>query len=766
MADDRNEKGSQATEEVRLSRSLGLFTVTMMGVGGMIGAGIFALTGIAAGQAGPAVVLVFILNGVVTFLTALAYAELGAAFPKAGGGYVWVKEGLGGPNGFLAGWMSWFGYIVAGALYAIAFGRFASDAWQALDLPAGGLSPARLADLAAVLVVVLFTGLNAIGAKETGALGAVITVVKVVILGLFVLFGALVMTHGGGWTDRFTDHFMPNGAAGVLIAMGLTFIAFEGYEIIAQSGEEIVNPARNVPRGIFLSIAIAVVVYVLVAIVAIGATQPPAGMSVHDYLGQERELAVVVIARQIFPFGTGGALMLISGLAATMSALNVTVYSASRVSFAMAREHNLPAPLARVHPARLTPYIAVLATGVLMLASALTLPLETAATAGSLMFLLMFIQVNLVVITLRHKQADVRRGYRVPLFPLPPLLAIAANSALALYMITFNPTAVWTAFGWIILGLLAYYMHFERQETLEKPPDIVHEEVFGRHDYTVLVGVRSAREATVLGWIGAAIAKARKGGILATHLLEVPQSLSLFEGRRLVEARRQLFDDVRGAAKQQGVATHSVIMLARRVSQAITELVGDRAVDLSLIGVSAKPKRGRVFGRTTDALLAHPPCEVVVVRPAARLKTSVKTILVPVDDNENSRSAVKLAADLGSVLAGRANAEITLLHVVSTKAQADSGQEPLFERVLEGVDYKKLKKEVVVASSVANKVIEAAEAFDLVVFGLSEGSVLQRMKRNRTGRRILRNAKPTAIMVVRRQPALKSLLRQALEKSK
>ena len=766
MADDKTEKGSQATEEVRLSRSLGLFTVTMMGVGGMIGAGIFALTGIAAGQAGPAVVLVFILNGAVTFLTALAYAELGAAFPKAGGGYVWVKEGLGGPNGFLAGWMSWFGYIVAGALYAIAFGGFAADAWQALALPTAGLSPGQLADAFAVLVVVLFTGLNALGAEETGALGAVITVIKVAILGLFVLFGALVMMHGGAWTSRFTEHFFPNGAAGVLIAMGLTFIAFEGYEIIAQSGEEIINPGRNVPRGIFLSIAIAVVIYVLVAVVAIGATHPPAGMSVHDYLGRERELAVVVIARQIFPFGAGGALMLISGLAATMSALNVTVYSASRVSFAMAREHNLPAPLAKVHPARLTPYIAVLVTGVLMLASALTLPLETAATAGSLMFLLMFIQVNLVVITLRHKQSDVRRGYLVPLFPLPPVLAMAANAALALYMITFNPTAVWTAFGWIILGLLVYYMHFERQEALEKPPDIVHEEAFGHHDYTVLVGVRNAREASVLGWIGAAIAKARKGGILAAHLLEVPRSLSLFEGRQLVESRRQLFDDVRDAAKQRGVATHSVIMLARRVPQAITELVGDRAVDVSLIGVSPKPKRGRVFGRTTDMLLAHPPSEVVVVRPAARLKTTVKTILVPIADNENSRSAVKLAADLGTVLPGRANAEITLLHVVPTKAAAEAGQDALFDHVLDGVDYKKLEKQVVVGTSVANTVIEAAEKFDLVVFGLSEASVLQRIQRNRTGRRILRHAKPTTVMVVRRQPALKSLMRRALEKSK
>ena len=114
-------------QKVALSRDLGLFTITMIGVGGMIGAGIFVLTGIAAGVAGPALVLAFLLNGIVTTFTAMAYAELGSAFPEVGGGYLWVKEGLGGANGFLAGWMSWFAHAVAGSLYALAFGRFASE---------------------------------------------------------------------------------------------------------------------------------------------------------------------------------------------------------------------------------------------------------------------------------------------------------------------------------------------------------------------------------------------------------------------------------------------------------------------------------------------------------------------------------------------------------------------------------------------------------------------------------------------------------------
>jgi len=243
--------------EVTLSRDLNLFTITMIGVGGMIGAGIFVLTGIAAGVAGPALVLAFILNGIVTTFTAFAYAELGSAFPEAGGGYLWVKEGLGGAQGFLAGWMSWFAHAVAavaGSLYALAFGRFAAEMISIAGLIPAFLSVEQLTLILMTLIIIIFTAINYRGASETGIIGNIITLTKVVILGLFVLFGILAMLRTDVWVHRFTTDFLPNGITGVFAAMGLTFIAFEGYEIIAQSGEEAIDPKRNIPRAIFISI--------------------------------------------------------------------------------------------------------------------------------------------------------------------------------------------------------------------------------------------------------------------------------------------------------------------------------------------------------------------------------------------------------------------------------------------------------------------------------------------------------------------------------
>lgn len=241
----------------------------------MIGAGIFVLTGVAAGEAGPALILAFLLNGIVTTFTAMAYAELGSAFPEAGGGYLWVKEGLGGANGFLSGWMSWFAHAVAGSLYGLGFGHFAFELWELAGVPTLGIGSSTWALFFTTAIIALFTYINYRGASETGAVGNVVTIAKVIILGIFVAFGVAALFQVDNWTGRFSDNFLPNGSGGVLVAMGLTFIAFEGYEIIAQSGEEVVDPKRNIPRAIFVAIIVVVIIYVAVAFVSLGAIEPP-----------------------------------------------------------------------------------------------------------------------------------------------------------------------------------------------------------------------------------------------------------------------------------------------------------------------------------------------------------------------------------------------------------------------------------------------------------------------------------------------------------
>lgn len=755
--------------DVTLSRTLGLFTITMIGVGGMIGAGIFVLTGIAAGIAGPALVVAFLLNGVIALLTGMTYAELGSAFPEAGGGYLWVKHGLGGTQGFLAGWMSWFAHVVAGSLYALGFGRFAAELWLMAGLPTFGLAEAQWVHLLTLglmtAAIVFFTAINFRGASETGAVGNIITVTKIVILILFTLFGVLAMLRTPAWTARFSSDFLPNGFTGVLQAMGLTFIAFEGYEIIAQSGEEVVDPKSNVPRAVFLAIGIAVVLYLLISFVSLGATTPPAGLAVYEYLGQKKEVATVEVAQQVFPFGIGAVVLIFSGLVSTMSALNATTYSSSRVSFAMGRDRNLPLFFSRIHPLRHTPHLAVLASGGLMLVMAWALPIEQVAAAADLMFLFLFLQVNLAVLRLRHALPDLDRGFRVPGFPVTPIVALLANALLAAFLFTYSPRAWLIAAAWVGLGLLLYYVYFMRQEALERPRDILAEEVLVTRGYSVLVPVAHPEQARTMGLIGAIVAQANDGEVLALHVPKVPSQIKLADGRLLLRDARALFDIVIDQAKPLDVPVHTLVRLSRKVSDAVTRTAVESASNLLLLGWpghSGTP--GLRFGQVIDPLVDNPPVDVAVVRYRAR--RTLRKVLVPVAGGRNSRLAIRLAASMAGVGNG-AEAErvtLTLLNVVrldSGVAERAHAQQFLDEAAA-GLPAAIVERAIVAGADVVSTILRCAEGYDLIVIGASEEPLFKNLLFGNIAEQVAEMAQVTVVMVKRRSSPVSSFLRQTV----
>ena len=749
-------------EEVTLSRTLSLFTITMIGVGGMIGAGIFVLTGTAAGVAGPALVLVFFLNGLVTLLTAMAYAELGSAFPEAGGGYLWVKEGLGGANGFLSGWMSWFAHAVAGSLYALGFGRFAAELWNMAGIPTFGLTTNGLSLALMSLIIIAFTYINFRGVSETGSIGNIVTMTKIVILGLFVVFGILAMTRFSAWHTRFTTGFLPNGIGGVVTAMGLTFIAFEGYEIIAQSGEEVKQPERNIPRAVFLSVGIAVIIYLLVGTTAIGATIAPEGLKVYQYLGQQKEVAIVEVAQQVFPFHVGGIILLFSGLVSTMSALNATTFSSSRVSFAMGRDHNLPALFSRIHPDKHTPYWAVIFSGTLMLFMAWALPLEGVAAAADIMFLLLFLQVNFALMSLRRKRPDLKRSFFVPLYPAVPILAIVANSFLAVYLFTFNQLAWGAAILWIMIGLLAYYAYFARIEAMEKPNEVLHEEVLVSREYSVVVPVVDEEQARILGEVGSVLAQANQGELLALHVVRVPPQLSLGEGRLFLKEGRAFLETVIAQAKKREVPVHTIIRLGRNVAEAIQKTVNENAADLLLLGWPGYTNSNNyLYGSVIDPLVDAPPTDVVVVR--YRKYRPLKRILVPVAGGPNSRKAVKMAVQM-AYTSEFEPVHVRVIHIIPVncpEANQVRAQQALRD-VTEGISYAGLETEVIEGEGIIDTILSEAEGCDLIVIGGSAELLFRHLMFGNISEQIAQNAEVTVMMIKGRSSPLHSFIRHAM----
>lgn len=748
--------------KVTLSREMNLFTVTMIGVGGMIGAGIFVLTGIAAGQAGAAVILVFLLNGLVTSLTAMSYAELGSVLPGAGGGYMFIKEAMGGTAGFLAGWMSWFAQAVAGSLYGLAFGRFAAELIQLTGFPNFGLTIDQLTLGFMTIIIITFIFINSLGASETAAAGNILTLTKIAILSVLVAFGLAAIAGTDLSQAEISTDFFSHGVIGVLTAMGLTFIAFEGYEIIAQSGEEVINPKRNIPIAIFVSIAIAVVIYILVAFVAIGATVAPAGTTVSAYLGEQGEVAIIEVASQVFPFGIGALVLLISGLASTTSALNATTYAASRVSFAMGRENNLPSLFAKVHPKRYTPYWAVAFTGILMIVMAWTLPIADIAAAASIMFLLLFMQVNLAVLFLRRSRPELDRGFKVPLFPFLPLVAIVTNALLALSLFGFSSVAWYFVIGWTVIGALAYFAYFSRIEAMEKPKEILHEEVLVSNDYSVLIPIGSSMQAEILGRIGAIIASDQGGEVLALHVVQVPQQLSLTDGRIFLKESRPLLDEAISWAKERNVPVHTIIRLGRKVAEAVRLTAGENASDLMVLGWPGYTNSsGSVFGSVIDPIVDNPPTDVVVVR--YRPWRPLKKILVPVTGGLNSRMAVKLAESMANA-ESQDDVSLTILHVLplGSKERAEVVGQRALDASQEGVEYDHIETKMVQGDDRAIAILDAAEGYDLIVIGASDEPVFRNFMVGTLAERVARDANVTVMMVKRRSSPIHSFVRQTI----
>ncbi len=435
--------------------SLGLLDATMVGIGAMIGAGIFVLTGLAAEIAGPAALLVFALNGGVTTFTAMSYAELASAIPKNGGGYAYVREAFSAPVSFVMGWTRWFTYMAAGALYALGFSsnfvEFVHLYWA--GLPAG---PAWEIGYA-LLAVVSFIALNALSTEASGGAETVVTLVKIAILAVFIAFGIGAVSAStffdipAGATPTLGD-FFSEGATKVLPAMGLTFIAFQGYDLIATVTEEVENPRRNIPRAIFLSVGVTVGIYLLVVAVSLGTLG--AGR-----LGAAGERAVVEAAIGFMPdvgiFGAsiGAALIAFGAVFSTISALNAVVIGSSRVAFAMGREGQLPERLGHIHHRYGTPFLALMASGALMVVATVTAPISVVGNLASLFSLLGFVVVNLAVIKLRHTQPDLSRPFELPFYPVPPILGIVLNLLLGLFI---APLTWAIAVGWLAVGVLVY----------------------------------------------------------------------------------------------------------------------------------------------------------------------------------------------------------------------------------------------------------------------------------------------------------------------
>jgi amino acid transporter/nucleotide-binding universal stress UspA family protein len=739
--------------EVRLSREMSGFSVTMIGVGAMIGAGIFVLTGIAAGVAGPGLLLAFGLNGIVTLFTAMAYAELGSCFHDAGGGYLWVKSSLPHPNGFLSGWMSWFAHAVACSLYALGFGAYFGHVLEGFGVHIPHVPYLPLEKMLAVAACLTFAYINFRGASETGKAGNIVTLAKLVIILCFVAAGAWAMQGMPAWRGNFRP-FLPNGIGSVFSAMGLTFIAFQGYEVIAQCSEEVVDPKRNIPRAIFYALLIVIPIYLLVAFVCIGAVQSGATPT-WKFLGEMKELAVVEAARRFFP--GGGVVLLIGGLLSTASALLATIYSSSRVAFAMARDHNLPAFLHAVHPRKKTPHRAIAASAVIVVLMAIALPIQDVASAADIMFLLVFLQVNVALLRMRKTHPKLQRGFRVPMVPVVPVLGIVTQLFIAVYMFVYSPKAWISAAGWLVLGVAVYKFYASRTEEEALSVLALAEAEAARKDYRVLVVPFGQEQVKPLMRLASALAKNYEGEVTAVSVVESPPNIRLRRFAGDLNESRTLLRLAENFAHESEVPFHRFIKVSHRASYGILETAREEKSNFILVGPLRKEGLAGQFREIVLLnVLEHAPCNVAIFRGEAL--SQVRRVLLAVENTPSSQLAVNVAPAVAADL----DVPVTVLHLVPPETPAPEEQQAAawLDEITRELPFRTPPETRVLRSAdVARSIIDEARETDLLLMGASRyAGKISSLFTSEVEERVMAGACIPVLLLKRYQPQKSSRL--------
>ncbi len=399
---------------------LGLAQVTALGIGGMIGGGIFAVLGLAIATAGHAVALTMAAGGVIALITGLSYAGLGLAYRGDGGSFTYIEKAFDVPAlAGAAGWLLVVGYVGTLALYATAFGDYGAN------LIGGGVSPGLLI----ALVLAGFLAVNLLGARLSGSVELGVVGIKLAILAVFAAV-ALVGIKAAHFTPLFDK-----GTTAPIAAIALIFVAYEGFELIPNAIDEMTDPDRDLRRAIVIAIVITALLYVVVAVAALGNLTP-------SQIRNDQEYVLAVAARPTL--GQAGFIMIgIAALLSTASAINATLFGAARLAMVMAREHALPKVFALQERTRPVPWVSLLVLTGLSLAFALLAPLSVISGFASATFLLIFAAVN---------ASAWRLGPKIGLHRLLPALGTLLASA-AFLVLLWHDWQHDRASLWLLVGV-------------------------------------------------------------------------------------------------------------------------------------------------------------------------------------------------------------------------------------------------------------------------------------------------------------------------
>ena len=711
-------------------RTMGLSEATLVGVGAIVGGGILALAGVAFAEAGPGAIAAFALNGVIALLTALSFAELAARFPRSGGTYTFARKVLTVEAAFAVGWVVWFASVVAAVLYALGFSAFLVPVIDHVITACGGTPApwigARFARMlyALAAVVVYSWGLT----RTTDGGGRWITIGKVVVFIGVIAAGLWVfLLHPPSPEDlaaRFRP-FLAGGGQGLLQAMGFTFIALQGFDLIAAVGGEVRDPERTIPRAMFLSLGTALAIYIplLFLITALGSP----GRPIAETAAENPDILVAVAVRNFL--GPGGYwLILVAGLLSMLSALQANLLAASRFARTMASDRTLPRRFERLAPGSGTPIRAITLTAVTVTLILIAIPdLAAAGAMSSLIFLGTFALAHVIAFLVRRR-TGAAGPFRAPFFPLVPVVGGGACVALAMFQAVAVPEAGILAALWLAVGAALYTTQLAaRAQVVDASAEGLDPGLIRLRGRNPLVLVPIANPASAPSLV-------RMAGILAPSKVARVQLLSVVHPpesgggdtlpRELIDAQT-ILGKALATSLDKGIEPEALITLGRDHWAEIVRIARRTRCDSLLLGLGTLETS--LMTGPLERLINRVEGDVVILRaPEDWDIEQARKILVPAGGR---RDQSPVRARLIGSLCRTGPREITYLRVLPT--DIEPGDRRRSHREIRALARDEAPRagtiEITLDDDVAAPVIERASDADLLVLGLQ-----RRQRRRRT----------------------------------
>jgi len=706
-----------------LSRELNLFHITMMGLGMMIGAGVFLGIGNSIHIVGPGgAVLTFALNGLIAMFTAMSYAELSSAIPRAGGAYNFARIGFGKGTSFIAGWMEWFASSVAGSVYAHTFSIYTLRYFEGLGLLSWVPFSMHISvKIVSVIIAGVFLYINFKGAQETGKFGAFFTMGQTLFLIIIGITGVVVAIKDPIRLNNFKP-FMPNGWIKILVTMGFTYVAFEGFEVISQAGDETIKPRKNLPKAMLLSVFIVIITYILVtfaSIVSVKPGTPGVTEPIWKWIGGYRERGFGEAVSHLLPMGN--ILLTLAVIFASTSSLNATIYSASRVAYALGRDNMLPSFFSKISKKTQTPYIAIASTGTIILLIALFLPTVHIASSASIMFLFLFFLVNICVIKIRwNLSEELTYGYIMPLFPLFPIIAILAQLTLSVWLIHMSLVAWVIAPLWILIGFLIFNT-YAKNHAKPSPHDIqILEEVEEKTEeekFKIMVALSNPNSAIPMVRATYKICTTKNSHVELLHMVQVPEQVPLSDAHLYMLKGKEAIIEVM-LYLSPILPVSSTIRYCRSISRGIITAVKEKKIDLLILGYPGNTGHHLLgFGGTIDTIIEKSPSDTLIFKNVSD-KPYKKVIVFP-----GNGMNLYLSLEVASILMEN-GAEIDIVEYGKSKGLINIDKLKKIDENLNALIIEKgIKLNIIPISNFEDEnlntaIIRRSSKYDLVVLGL------------------------------------------------